>query len=232
MTTIRPGNQRGHFDHGWLDTYHSFSFGEYHDRDHMGYSCLRVLNEDRISPGQGFGTHPHRDMEIITYVMAGALEHRDSMGNTETIRAGQLQYMGAGTGVTHSEYNPSDTEAVHLIQVWIIPSERGLDPAYSQVAAVDEKEPGRFTLVACGRDKAAPITVRQDARLLLARIDADNPATYESDPARHLWLQVTRGTLALGEHTLTAGDGAAITEETRISLTASSPAEALLFDMP
>src|SRR2546421_11053824 len=170
MITIRPGNQRGHFDHGWLDTYHTFSFADYHDPAHMGFRALRVINEDRVDPGQGFGTHGHRDMEIVTYVLDGALEHRDSMGNGSILRAGELQRMTAGTGVRHSEFNPSDKESVHLYQIWLLPQRKGLEPSYEELALGEEQKRGRFRLVASPDGAEGGLTIHQDARLYLASV--------------------------------------------------------------
>ena len=196
MITIRKSQERGHFDHGWLDTYHTFSFAGYEDRRHMGFRSLRVINEDKVAPGQGFGRHPHRDMEIITYVLSGALEHRDSLGNGEVIRPGEVQYMAAGTGIEHSEFNPSPKEAVHLIQIWIRPDQRGAKPRYEQRPFPAIGRAGQFTLLASVDGRAGSIRINQDASLFAARLDASQQATHALTAGRGAWLQVLRGKVA------------------------------------
>ena len=231
MITIRKSQERGHFDHGWLDTYHTFSFAGYEDRRHMGFRSLRVINEDKVAPGQGFGRHPHRDMEIITYVLSGALEHRDSLGNGEVIRPGEVQYMAAGTGIEHSEFNPSPKEAVHLIQIWIRPDQRGAKPRYEQRPFPAIGQSGQFTLLASVDGRAGSIRINQDASLFAARLDASQQATHALTAGRGAWLQVLRGKVELNGHALAAGDGAAVTDEPALSVTAGDAAEVLLFDL-
>jgi len=231
MIAIRRAEDRGHFDHGWLDTNHTFSFGDYHDRAHMAFRSLRVLNEDRVAPGRGFGEHGHRDMEIITYVLEGALEHRDGLGNGSSIRPGELQRMSAGTGIMHAEANPSATEPVHLLQIWIVPDRRGLPPGYEQRVFDMEEARGRFRLVASPDGRDGSLTVHQDVRLSLATLDAGESVRHELAPGRHAWVQVTRGGVELNGEALTAGDGAAVSDETSLTIAASRPAEVLLFDL-
>ena len=231
MIAIRKSEDRGHFDHGWLDTYHTFSFGDYHDRAHMAFRSLRVLNEDRVAPGMGFGEHGHRDMEIITYVLEGALEHRDGLGNGSSIRPGELQRMSAGTGIMHAEANPSATEPVHLLQIWIVPDRRGLPPGYEQRALDMEETRGRFRLVASPDGRDGALTVHQDVRLSLATLAEGESVRHELAPGRYAWVQVTRGGVDLNGEILKAGDGAAVSEETSLTIAASRPAEVLLFDL-
>ena len=231
MIRIRKAAERGHFDHGWLDTYHTFSFSDYYDPAHMGFRSLRVINDDRVAPGQGFGMHGHRDMEIVTYVLDGALQHRDSMGNGSIIRAGELQRMTAGTGVRHSEFNPSDTGWVHLYQIWLLPQRKGLKPSYEQLAVGDEEKRGRFRLVASPGGSAGGLTIHQDARLYLASLSPGEGAAHEIEPGRAAWLQVLRGSVNVLGHDLTAGDGVAVTDERAISVQAAVPSEVLLFDL-
>ena len=230
MITLRPSAARGHADHGWLDTFHTFSFADYHDPAHMGFRGLRVINEDRVAPGMGFGTHPHRDMEILTYILAGRLAHKDSMGHGREIAPGQLQAMSAGTGITHSEFNPSRTDPVHLLQIWLLPDRKGHTPRYAEWPPVPGKD-GALTLLASpdGRDSSAAI--HQDARLYLVKLDAAAELTHPLAAGRAAWLQVMRGSLTLNGHTLSAGDGAAVESESALALQASEPAEALLFDL-
>ena len=230
MITLRPSAARGHADHGWLDTFHTFSFADYHDPAHMGFRTLRVINEDRVAPGMGFGTHPHRDMEILTYILAGQLAHKDSMGHGREITPGQLQAMSAGTGITHSEFNPSRTDPVHLLQIWLLPDRRGHTPRYAEWSPV----PGNtdaLTLLASpdGRENSAAI--HQDALLFLVKLPAAAQITRVLAPERAAWLQVMRGTLTVNGHTLAAGDGAAIENEPALTLAATTSAEALLFDL-
>ena len=210
MIRVRKAAERGHFDHGWLDTYHTFSFSDYYDPAHMGFRALRVINEDRVQPGQGFGMHGHRDMEIVTYVLEGALEHRDSLGNGSVLRPGELQHMTAGTGVRHSEFNPSDHEGVHLYQIWLLPDQKGLPPSYEQQAFSEEERRGTLRLVASPSGERGSLTIRQDARLYLATLEAGQSVTHPLKPGRHAWLQVLRGQAALNGQALAAGDGAAV----------------------
>src|SRR3954468_6316392 len=206
MIRIRKSADRGHFNHGWLDTYHSFSFGRYYDPRFMGFRSLRVINEDRVVPGQGFGTHPHRDMEIVTYVLDGALAHKDSLGTGSTIRPGELQRMTAGTGITHSEFNPSEAEPVHLYQIWLMPEREGLEPSYEQRAFPEDERRNRLRLVASPDGHDGSLTIRQDARLYLGTLDGGREVSHELMPGRHAWLQVLRGDLTLNGMALSAGD--------------------------
>ncbi len=231
MIRIRKADERGHFNHGWLDTFHSFSFGEYFDPAHMGFRSLRVINDDRVQPGQGFGMHGHRDMEIVTYVLEGTLEHRDSMGNSSLIRAGELQRMTAGTGVRHSEYNPSDKEWVHLYQIWLLPQRQGLPPSYEQRTVAEGQTRGRFRLVASPDGADGSLTIHQDARLYLASLPAGQEIPHTLERGRAAWLQILRGSAALLNHTLSAGDGVAVEKEDAVAVRAAVPSEVLLFDL-
>jgi redox-sensitive bicupin YhaK (pirin superfamily) len=229
---IRPAKERGHADHGWLDTWHTFSFSDYYDPRFMGFSALRVINEDFVAPGRGFPTHGHRDMEIITYVLEGALEHRDSLGTGSIIRPGEVQRMSAGTGVRHSEANPSSTEPVHLLQIWIHPAAAGIAPGYEQKAFADEEKRGRLRLVASPDGADGSVTIHQDARVYATLLGPGQQVVHRMAPGRHGWVHVARGSLTLnGEH-LAAGDGAAIIAETTLTLVGEHDAEALLFDLP
>jgi redox-sensitive bicupin YhaK (pirin superfamily) len=231
MIQIRKAAERGHFDHGWLDTYHTFSFADYYDPRHTSFRALRVINEDRVAPGAGFGMHPHRDMEIVTYVLDGALEHKDSMGNGSVIRAGQLQRMSAGTGVRHSEFNPSDTESVHLYQIWLLPQRKGLEPSYEELRVPDEEKQGRFRLVASPDGAAGGLTIHQDARLYLARLQGGETAAHALGSGRAAWLQVLRGSVNVLGNSQSAGDGVAVTDESAVSVQAAVSSEILLFDL-
>jgi redox-sensitive bicupin YhaK (pirin superfamily) len=230
MIRVRRAAQRGHFDHGWLDTYHTFSFGDYYDPAHMGFRSLRVINDDRVQPGQGFGMHGHRDMEIVTYVLEGTLQHKDSLGTGSNIRAGELQRMTAGTGVRHSEFNPSDQEWVHLYQIWLLPERRGQEPSYEQLA-VDDEKPGRLRLVASPDGAQDSLTIRQDARLYLASLLPGQAVSHTIERGRAAWLQVLRGKVDLQGHHLSAGDGVAITDENTVAVEATVPSEVLLFNL-
>ena len=230
MIRIRKAADRGHFNHGWLDTYHTFSFADYYDPAHMGFRSLRVINDDRVQPGQGFGMHGHRDMEIVTYVLEGALEHRDSMGNGSIIRAGELQRMSAGTGVRHSEFNPSNKDWVHLYQIWLLPDQNGLKPSYEELA-MNNQEPGRFRLVASPDGGEGGLTIHQDARLYLASLLPGQEASHDMERGRAAWLQVLKGSVNLQGNPLSAGDGVAITDENAIAVQAAGPSEVLLFDL-
>ncbi len=231
MIKLRPSHERGHFNHGWLDTYHTFSFADYYDPEHMGFRSLRVINEDRVAPGAGFGMHPHRDMEILTYVLEGALEHKDSMGNGSVIRPGQVQRMSAGTGVTHSEYNPSKTEPVHLLQIWVLPERKGLQPSYEEREFPAEERRGQWRLIASrdGREESA--LWNQDADLYVTLLSAGERVAHRLRPGRHAWAQVARGAITLNGQSLEAGDGAAISEEEAVEAQADEGAEVLLFDL-
>lgn len=228
---VRRAGDRGHANHGWLDTHHTFSFADYHDPRHMGFRSLRVINDDRIAPGGGFGTHPHRDMEIFSYLVEGKLEHRDSLGNGRQLGPGQIQLMSAGRGVTHSEFNPSPSDPTRLLQIWIRPRVRGLDPGYTEW----HPEPGQADLPKVlvispdGRDGSA--TIHQDAHVYRLRLDRGATVTHDLDPGRGAWLQVVTGALSLDGVELAAGDGASTEEPGRLTVAAVRPAEALLFDL-
>jgi quercetin 2,3-dioxygenase len=228
MIQVRPSEERGHNKISWLDTRHTFSFDQYYDPNHIHFRALRVLNEDIIAPGQGFGMHPHRDMEILTWILDGALEHRDSTGGSGVIRPGELQHMSAGTGVMHSEFNPSTKQPTHLLQIWLVPERRGIQPEYEQLAFSDEELRGKFHHVA---GPQAPVTIHQDADLHIARLDAGAKAQHSLKDGRHAWLQVARGSLRVNGTELGAGDGAAISEEKEVCVEAKQPAEVLLFDL-
>src|SRR5580704_1614413 len=228
MIQVRPSEERGHNKLSWLDTRFSFSFAEYHDPEHVQFRSLRVLNEDVVAPGQGFGMHPHRDMEILTWILDGSLEHRDSMGTGAVVRPGELQHMTAGTGVMHSEFNPSPKDPVHLLQIWIVPERKGLKPEYEQLAFADADLRNQFGLVA---GPEAPVTIRQDANLYIARLDKGKEAKREIEAGRHAWVQVTRGAVNVNGVELKAGDGAAVSKETEIRAEAKESSEVLLFDL-
>ena len=227
---IRRSSERGHAEHGWLDTWHTFSFANYHDPQWMGFRSLRVINDDLVSPGAGFGTHPHRDMEIVTYILSGALEHKDSMGNGRVIRAGDVQYMAAGTGVQHSEFNPSTEEPVRLLQIWIQPDQRGVAPRYAEKSFADAAR-GTFHLVASktGRDHSIPI--HQDADLWLAKLDPGQRVEHQLAPGRHVWLHVAEGQIDLKGTTLAGGDAAALSDAELLTIQALQPSQLLLFDL-
>ncbi len=230
MITIRKSDERGHAEHGWLDSYHTFSFADYYDPQWMGYRSLRVINDDLVSPRMGFGKHPHRDMEIITYILSGSLAHEDSMGNGRTITAGEFQYMAAGTGVQHSEQNPSGAEAVHLLQIWIVPDETGVKPRYAEKSMKDAAF-GQLHLITSKSGRDDSIAIHQDADLYLAKLEAGQRVTYTLAPARHAWLQVAEGSLTLNGKTLQSGDAAAIEDEGALELIGSTQAQVLLFDL-
>ena len=231
MISIRRAGERGSADHGWLDTRHTFSFGDYYDERHMGFRDLRVLNEDRVKPGHGFPTHAHRDMEILSWVLEGSLEHRDSLGNGSVIRPGELQRMSAGSGVRHSEGNPSGSEALHFLQIWVLPEKNGLSPGYEQKSFPEEDRRGRLRLLASPEGSAGSVSIGQDVRLSGALWERPESFPYELSPGRAAWVQVARGAIELNGRRLQAGDGAAVTDETRLELKAESGAEALLFDL-
>ncbi len=231
MTHVRKAEDRGHFDHGWLNTYHTFSFADYHEPAHMGFRSLRVINEDRVQPGQGFGTHGHRDMEIITCVLEGALAHKDSLGNGSIIRPGELQRMSAGTGIRHSEFNPSDTEWVHLYQIWLMPNRRGVTPSYEQCSFSEAEKRGRFHLVASPDGAEDSLTIHQDARLYLASLTPGQVVSHPLETGRAMWLQVLRGAVESLGLNLSAGDGVAITDENAVVVQATFSSEILLFDL-
>ncbi len=230
MITIRKGGDRGHFDHGWLNTYHTFSFADYHDPEFMGFRTLRVINEDRVKPGVGFGTHGHRDMEIISYVLEGELAHRDSMGTGSVIRPGEVQRMSAGTGVMHSEMNPSKSEPVHFLQIWILPERRGLEPEYEQKSFSAEERRGKLRLVASPDGRDGSVSIHQDVSLYDGFVGDGETLTHSFAAGRYGWLQVTRGEVEVNGQRLAAGDGAAISDETQVAITGRE-GEILLFDL-
>lgn len=231
MMTIRSADDRGHAEHGWLDSRHTFSFADYHDPAHMGFRALRVINEDRVQPGAGFGTHPHRDMEILSYVLEGGLAHKDSLGTGSTIRPGDVQRMSAGTGVTHSEFNASPTEPVHFLQIWLLPESPGLPPSYEQKHFEASARQGRLKLVASRQGADESLTIHQDARVYSGLLDAGETAGLTLGPGRHAWVQVARGKVKVNGKTLQAGDGAALSGEPRLQLEGVQGAEVLVFDL-
>lgn len=230
MITLRKSEERGHFSSDWLDSRHTFSFDTYHDSRHMGFCTLRVINEDRVQPGHGFPLHPHRDMEILTLILDGALEHRDSLGSREIIRAGEVQRITAGTGIRHSETNPSSEEAVHLLQIWILPEKTGLEPGYEVMRFVG-REKNRLWAIASRDGGEGAAKIHQDVVLFTATLEDEATLEHTFAAGRHGWLQVLAGTLLLNGLALQAGDGAKISEEERVSLTASGEARLLLFDL-
>ncbi len=230
MITIRKANERGHAEHGWLDSYHSFSFADYYDPQWMGFRSLRVINDDLVMPGMGFGTHPHRDMEIITYVLSGQLQHKDSMGNGRVIKPGDLQYMSAGSGVQHSEFNPSQAEAAHFLQIWIAPDAKGVKPRYAEKSLCDA-EAGRLNLVTSKTGRDGSIAIHQDADLWLGKLDAGQQVVHPLANNRNAWVHVAEGEVVLNGKTLVGGDAAAISSEDKLQLTANKPSQVLLFDL-
>ena len=232
MITIRKAKERGHFDHGWLNTFHTFSFDQYYDPRHMGFRTLRVINEDRVSPGRGFPTHGHRDMEIITYILEGALEHQDSIGNGSVIRPGEVQRMSAGTGVRHSEQNASQTEPVHFLQIWILPHTVGLKPGYEQKNFTEDDRTNKLRLIASSDGSQGSVTVHQDIGLYASILDPGAKVQHSMAPTRYGWLQVARGALDLNGEQIAQGDGAVIVGESDLELVAPEPSEILLFDLP
>jgi quercetin 2,3-dioxygenase len=228
---IRRSNERGHARHGWLDSFHTFSFADYHDPAHMGFRMLRVINEDRVSPGEGFPTHAHRDMEIISYVLDGQLEHKDSLGTGAIVRPGEVQRMSAGTGVRHSEFNPSPTEPLHFLQIWIVPATRGGAPSYEQKAFAESERRGQLRLVASRDGQQGSVTVNQDVRLLAGLFGAGEGARYELAPGRHAWAHVARGSLEINGTPLQAGDAVAVTSAGPLEIKGRESAELLLFDL-
>ena len=231
MVTLRKSADRGHFNHGWLDTYHTFSFGDYYDPKHMGFRSLRVLNEDRVAPGAGFPTHGHRDMEIITYVLEGSLQHRDSMGNGSAIRPGQVQRMSAGTGVTHSEFNASRGEPVHLLQIWMLPQREGLDPSYEEKSFSDKELRGALRLVASSDARDGSVKIHQDAEAYAARFNPGQQVSHALRRGRYAWVQVADGSVKVNGQLLGPGDGAALDNEPAVELFAVDDPEVLLFDL-
>jgi redox-sensitive bicupin YhaK (pirin superfamily) len=232
MLEVRRSADRGYFDHGWLKTFHTFAFADYHDPDWVGYGPLRVINDDRVAPGQGFGKHGHRDMEIITYILAGQLEHQDSMGNGSVIRVGDVQRMSAGTGVTHSEFNPSPTEEVHLLQIWIQPQTLRLAPGYEQKHFSVADKRGRLRLIAAPVAGEGAVLIHQDARVYAGLFDGAEHVDVRVPAGRRAWLQVARGSLSVNGMQLSAGDGARTTGPAQLALQDGADAEVLLFDLP
>jgi redox-sensitive bicupin YhaK (pirin superfamily) len=227
---LRKANERGHAEHGWLDSYHTFSFADYYDPQWMGFGSLRVINDDLVMPGQGFGTHPHRDMEIITYILSGALQHKDSMGNGRVISAGEVQYMSAGTGVQHSEFNPSKDEAVHLLQIWIQPDRKGVTPRYAE-KSMAKAPAGALRLITSKTGRDDSIAIHQDADLWLGKFNAGDRVTHKLAKGRQAWLHVAEGEVSLNGKQLAGGDAAAIGEEGALELSAAKPSQVLLFDL-
>lgn len=232
-TVMRPRTERGYFDHGWLQTYHTFSFGHYFDRKWEQFRALRVMNEDVVAPGEGFGMHGHRDMEILTWVLSGALEHRDSLGHGAILRPGEMQWMSAGSGIRHSEFNPSSAEAVHLYQIWLLPDRAGHTPAYDQKAFDRDGRRNRWQVLASSDGRDGSLKIRQDATVSVVELDAGNELPGTFSPGRYGWLQVLRGEVELVEPAapLVAGDGVGLSELTSVTLQAKVPAEVLLFDL-
>ena len=231
MISVRPAGERGHTNLGWLDSYHTFSFGDYHDPGRMGFSHLRVINEDFVLPGKGFGTHAHRDMEIITVVLEGVVEHKDSMGTGSVIKAGEVQRMSAGTGVTHSEFNPSKQKVLHFLQIWVLPDRNGLKPEYEQKSFPVSGRHGRLRLVASHDGRDGSLTIHQDAAVYIASLDSGQKASHTLARGRRVWVQVASGEVALLDRALKAGDGGAVQMEPLVEITAQERSEFLLFDL-
>jgi len=232
MITVRRSEDRGHFEHGWLNTYHTFSFDQYYDPKFTNFRALRVINEDRVAPAQGFGMHPHRDMEIITYVLEGQLKHKDSMGNASIIKPGDSQRMSAGTGVLHSEFNPSTGEPVHLLQIWIMPAKKGITPSYEQKEFPSAEKRGKFRVIASPTGENGSVTINQDVRLYVAELLANEHVEHSLEKGRHAWIQVAKGEIELNGQKLKQGDGAAISDEESVNLRSLDDlTEVLLFDL-
>jgi quercetin 2,3-dioxygenase len=231
MIAVRKSEARGHANHGWLDSYHTFSFANYYDRNYMNFRSLRVINEDVVNPGKGFGTHGHSDMEIITYVLEGALEHKDSLGTGAVIKPGEVQRMSAGTGIQHSEFNPSQTDPVHLLQIWLLPDTNGLEPSYEQRDFPLAERRGKLRLVAARDARDGAVKVHQDVDLYAAVLDKNSRVSHVLQPNRHAWIQVARGAVLLNGLTLEKGDGAAVSDEAELVMEAAEDAEFLLFDL-
>ena len=231
MMTLRRAAERGHAEHGWLDSFHTFSFADYHDEKHMGFRALRVINEDRVQPGQGFGTHGHRDMEILSYVLEGALEHKDSIGTAGIIRPGDVQRMSAGTGVRHSEFNASKAEEVHFLQIWIVPDRPGHAPGYEQKAFTDEDKKGRLRLVASHDGRDGSVTIHQDTSLYVGTFARGERASFDVPAGRHAWVHVAKGSVKINGELLNAGDAAAIDDAGPVEIAGESSGEVLLFDL-
>jgi redox-sensitive bicupin YhaK (pirin superfamily) len=233
MIKIRPAGERGNANFGWLDSRHTFSFGEYHDPEHMGFGPLRVINEDRVKPGQGFGTHGHRDMEILSYVLEGALEHKDSIGTGSVIRPDDVQVMSAGTGIRHSEFNPSPTEPVHFLQIWVIPDREGIAPRYAQETFPAERKRGRLLVVGSSDGRDGSVVIHQDVLLMASILAPGDTVNRQLHPGRKAWLQAVRGAIDVNGHQLDEGDGAAIEREAKLDIIGKADgSELLLFDLP
>ena len=232
MLEIRRSADRGRADHGWLRSFHTFSFADYYDPEWMGYGPLRVINDDRVAPGEGFGKHGHRDMEILTYILAGALEHRDSMGNGSVIRPGDVQRMSAGTGVTHSEFNPSSSEEVHFLQIWLLPEALRLTPAYEQKHFTAADKRGRLRLIAAHDGEDGAVVIHQQARIYAGLLDGTESTEFRVATGRRVWLQMARGALSVGGVSLSAGDGARTAGPAQLTLHGGTDAEVLVFDLP
>ena len=232
MNQLRPANERGHARHGWLDSFHSFSFADYHDPSHMGFGPLRVINEDRVQPGQGFGTHGHRDMEIISYVLEGGLAHRDSMGNGSVIRPGDVQRMSAGTGISHSEYNASERDPVHFLQIWIEPDVRGIAPSYEEKRFDDASKRGQWRLIASRDGREGSVQIHQDARVYVTRLEAGETISHELASGRRAYVHVIRGDARVNEQPLSTGDALKVESEREVRVDHAQAADILLFDLP
>jgi quercetin 2,3-dioxygenase len=231
MINVRPSEERGGGDYGWLNTRHTFSFNTYHDPKFMGFRSLRVINEDRVAPGQGFPTHPHRDMEIITYILEGAIAHKDSLGTGSVIRPGDGQRISAGSGILHSEANPSKTEGVHFLQIWILPDRQGIKPSYEQKAFRKDEKRGKLRLIASPTGKDGSVTIHQDAKLYVTLLGPGETVTHQMEPDRHAWIQIAKGSVELNGKVLKQGDGAAVSNEKQLTLKGTEDAEVLLFDL-
>lgn len=231
MLKVRKAQDRGHADHGWLKTYHTFSFGGYFDPQQKGFRSLRVINEDRVAPGKGFGTHEHRDMEIVSYVLDGALEHKDSMGNGEVLKPGEFQRITAGTGITHSEFNPSSYQSTHFYQIWVLPERKGIEPGYEQKSFDPAGRDNQWQLVASPDGTEGSLMIHQDVRVFLTNLQNGAQLDYQLASGRHAWLQVLRGSVRLGRHHLETSDGIAISDESELAIVAPADAEIMLFDL-
>lgn len=232
MIAVRRSEDRGHFEHGWLNTYHTFSFDQYHDPKFTNFRALRVINEDRVAPAQGFGMHPHRDMEIITYVLEGQLKHKDSMGNASIIKPGDGQRMSAGTGILHSEFNPSTGEPVHLLQIWIIPAKKGITPSYEQKEFPSVEKRGKLRVIASPTGEDGSVTINQDVKLYVAELLNNEQVEHSLEKGRHAWIQVAKGKIEVNGQKLKQGDGAAISEEDSVNVKSLDDlTEVLLFDL-
>jgi redox-sensitive bicupin YhaK (pirin superfamily) len=231
MLEVRKSEERGHARHGWLDSYHSFSFADYYDPDHVAFGALRVINEDRVQPGRGFGTHGHRDMEIVSYVLSGALEHKDNLGTGSVIRPGDIQRMSAGTGVLHSEFNPSATEATHFLQIWILPKFTGMQPGYEQKHFSGEQKRGRLALIASADGRDGSVTVHQDVSVYAGLFDGDETTALEMAAGRRLYVHVARGAVTVNGNQLNAGDALKMTDRRRLTIEKGRQAEVLVFDL-